>query len=58
MPVNEEELLILLSEQEGREVTPEELQEFLHEHFTYAERIGQHDVLNCDRCKAEVAGQR
>lgn len=58
MPVNEMELLKILSEAEGREVTQEELQDFLHEHYTYADRIGQHDVLECDRCKAEVAGQR
>ncbi len=58
MPISEEELQRILSESEGREVTREELQDFLHEHYTYAERIGQHDVLNCDRCKAEVAGQR
>lgn len=50
MPVTEEQLAEILSADLGREVTMEEVQDFLHEHYPLHERVKIHDTLSCGRC--------
>lgn len=53
MPVTEEQLATILTQKLGREVTPDEVDEFLHEEIAYKDRFTMHDVLNCGRCRKE-----
>lgn len=41
---------------ERLEADVDDLDAWLHQELSYAERIGIHDVFNCDRCKKEGHG--
>lgn len=45
-----EDLRKILTEETGEEVTDEEIQDFLHEHYPLHERVAIHDTLSCKRC--------
>lgn len=54
--MDEEETMDLDTMAAEAGTTPEEFNAFLHERVAYEDRIGVHDVLDCDLCKKETHG--